>query len=530
LKKQQNSKMQNIINTVKKKIALIYCRVSSERQVKDGNGLDSQEKRCRDYATQKGYVISEVFRDEGISGGKADRPAIAELIDYIDDHPLEDIVVIFDDLSRLARDVAVYIQLTKALKSRGVTIECLNFNFDDSPEGEYAELIMASSNQLFRKQNKRQVIQKQKSRLEDGYWPFCNPPAFKFVKDREKGRGKILVYNEPITKIHKSAFEQYDADILNTYDEVRDYVRSEYKKQGVNKLFGRNGAIYMLSNVLYCGDIAYKPWGVERRKGKHKGFISVEMFERVQLKMKGRAKAKARKDYSLDFALRRFATCSQCGEFLTGSFSKGEHGKLYPHYWCKTEGCPLRYTTIRNGDIDTSFENILTKAKPKKTVLELTHEVLQRCWNNKIKAHELTHASTIKELAQVSKQIDGYMARLGNTQNEDLVTMYEETLTNLVKAKKDLSGKIGVNPYTEKSLGTATNKVFKAIENPLGMWKTDSIEDKRTVLGMFFEGKLPYDMKNGFGTPKFSDGYNVIKSLESSKGSLVEMAGIEPTS
>ena len=48
--------------------AIIYCRVSSDRQVKEGNGLDSQEKRCRDFAISKGYLVEKVFHEEGIKG------------------------------------------------------------------------------------------------------------------------------------------------------------------------------------------------------------------------------------------------------------------------------------------------------------------------------------------------------------------------------------------------------------------------------------------------------------------------------
>ena len=33
-----------------KKKALIYCRVSAPRQKKEGNGLESQEHRCCQYA------------------------------------------------------------------------------------------------------------------------------------------------------------------------------------------------------------------------------------------------------------------------------------------------------------------------------------------------------------------------------------------------------------------------------------------------------------------------------------------------
>lgn len=46
------------------KKAIIYCRVSDKKQKHDGDGLHSQEHRCRDYAVARGYVIEAVFNDD----------------------------------------------------------------------------------------------------------------------------------------------------------------------------------------------------------------------------------------------------------------------------------------------------------------------------------------------------------------------------------------------------------------------------------------------------------------------------------
>src|SRR5579883_2567136 len=97
------------------KKALIYCRVSSERQVVDGNGLGSQEQRCRVYANSKGYEVERVFADEGVSGGLFERPAMKGLIDYLDKHITENYIIIFDDLARLARDLEVHLKLKTQL-------------------------------------------------------------------------------------------------------------------------------------------------------------------------------------------------------------------------------------------------------------------------------------------------------------------------------------------------------------------------------------------------------------------------------
>ena len=64
-------------------IAVIYTRVSSKSQVKKGDGLDSQEQRCREFAAYKDHEVAEVFRDEGVSGGLVDRPGMKEMMTWL---------------------------------------------------------------------------------------------------------------------------------------------------------------------------------------------------------------------------------------------------------------------------------------------------------------------------------------------------------------------------------------------------------------------------------------------------------------
>ncbi|PCH75315.1 MAG: hypothetical protein COC12_01090 [Rhodobacteraceae bacterium] len=49
--------------------AVIYCRVSSKSQELEGNGLESQETRCREYARPKGYFVEATFPDTITGGG-----------------------------------------------------------------------------------------------------------------------------------------------------------------------------------------------------------------------------------------------------------------------------------------------------------------------------------------------------------------------------------------------------------------------------------------------------------------------------
>src|SRR4051812_1666548 len=99
--------------------AVIYCRVSSDRQVKEGHGLDGQERRCRRYAEEKGYEVVAVFRDEGVSGGVVDREGMQKMLDYLDGEVCGDsCIVLIDDIKRLARDLMGHFPLRKAIQSR----------------------------------------------------------------------------------------------------------------------------------------------------------------------------------------------------------------------------------------------------------------------------------------------------------------------------------------------------------------------------------------------------------------------------
>lgn len=62
-----------------------YVRVSTGRQVEDGESLDVQERTIRGYAMMKGLDEPTFFREEGVSGSKPfmTRPAGASLLDAV---------------------------------------------------------------------------------------------------------------------------------------------------------------------------------------------------------------------------------------------------------------------------------------------------------------------------------------------------------------------------------------------------------------------------------------------------------------
>ncbi|MFC3051788.1 recombinase family protein [Kordiimonas pumila] len=256
------------------KAALIYCRVSDSKQRLEGHGLDSQEHRCRQYAAFQGYDVEEVFPDDVSGGGDfMKRKGMVALLAYLDANTSKDYVIVFDDLKRFARDRDFHFKLRATLAAKGASVECLNFNFEDTPEGEFIETIFAAQGQLERKQNQRQVVQKMKARIEKGYW--CFAPVLGYTYANVPGHGKMIVRDEPNASIVAEALEGYACGRFQNANEVRRFLGTfpsiQKGKYGDVPL---NTVVDMLDRVLYTGHISVPKWNIHLHPGKHEPPVS----------------------------------------------------------------------------------------------------------------------------------------------------------------------------------------------------------------------------------------------------------------
>src|ERR687886_3023283 len=113
--------------------AAIYARVSTERQERQQT-IGSQVSALRDWAGAQGHVLAEahLFRDEGFSGSRLDRPALDALRDAIRDGAI-DVVAVFSP-DRLARKYAYQVLLIEEFRRAGCEIVFVQHPLGSSPE------------------------------------------------------------------------------------------------------------------------------------------------------------------------------------------------------------------------------------------------------------------------------------------------------------------------------------------------------------------------------------------------------------
>ena len=126
--------------------AAAYLRVSTNSQI-DGESLRTQRSSIQNYCESRGWELSKIYEDAGISGVKDDRPALQSLLAAAKAGVIDAVVV--RDLSRYGRSARDLLNNLQTLKDCSVTFISLKEGIDGSgPYGEFMTTIIAAICQL----------------------------------------------------------------------------------------------------------------------------------------------------------------------------------------------------------------------------------------------------------------------------------------------------------------------------------------------------------------------------------------------
>lgn len=507
--------------------AVIYCRVSTTGQDAEGNGLDSQEYRCRQHAEAKGYEVEAVFPDDVSGGGDfMKRKGMVALLAYLDAMPHENYVVIFDDLKRYARDTEFHLSLRREMMARNATRECLNFRFEDTPEGEFNETIAAAANTLERKQNRRQVIQKMRARVEKGY--YCFAPVFGYTYKKLEGGGKVLTPNKDAPLI-KEALQGFASGRFQTATEVKRFLEGQpsFPKNTAGVVHIQS-VFNILNCPLYAGYITIEKWGVHLHKGKHEPLIHFATWQKIQDRLKGNANTPARKDFSEDFPLRGFVTCGCCGHPLTAAWAKGRNA-LYAYYFCQSKPCPEYRKSIRKEKIEGDFETLLRDLQPAPHVFQIVRAMFKTCWES-FRLDAAQRASKAKaERLKLEKKVDKLMERLVSADSETLVTAYEKQIKKLEVQKTRLAEDAASGGKPLAGFENVYRTACAFLANPYKLWLSPVLDHKRVVQRLLFPGRVAYCRNEGYRTAEIAEPIRLLGAFAASDSKVVERVGFEPT-
>ncbi len=506
------------------KPAVIYARVSSKKQVKDGGGIESQATRCRAYASSREYEVVAMFTDD-MTGSKERRPGMDAMLSYLKQNKANPHIVLIDDISRLARGLKAHIGLRDQLARAGGILESPSVVFGDDSDSQFLENVLASSAQHFAQKNREQTINRMKARITNGYYVNARPPlGYKYIK----GHGKELVRDEPMASIVQEALDGFASGRFGSKGEVRQFLEDqpEFPKNSKGGVTHERADL-LLTQPLYAGMIEAPAWGISLREAKHEGLISWETHLKIQEHLQEGTRVANRIDLHEDFVLRGAVDCDDCDNPLTACWSKGKN-KKYPYYLCFNKDCESYRKSIARDKLEQEFEELLTQLQPSQSLFTVASKMFKDLWEHMAVTNK-DRASRLKsELARIESNMTKLVDKMLDTDNSIVSEQIEKRITTLESQKLLLAEKIAKLSEPARGYSEMFEHALTFLANPHKIWVYGTFADRRNVLKLAFADKLKYSRNEGLRTPQTSIPFKVLSGIWDGEKGMVRPTGFEP--
>ena len=500
--------------------AVIYTRVSTDEQAKNGLSLKGQEDAARDYCKREQMEVAEVFCDAGESAKTADRPQLIASIAYCTEHYKEIDYYVVWKMDRFARMAYDSVLIDANLQKLGIELRSVTEPITKSPIGNLTKTMLAGFAQFDNEVRAERSSSGAKRRIEEGGWPHMAPLGYKNYKDSLQR--PTLVQTAQATVIAKW---------------LKQYLRGGYTQFAMNDLAWTMGirskkgkrlsnqqTINMLRNPIYAG-LVFSKMLKEPIKGLHEGVISITDHEEILDRLDNRKRSKNSLTSSREWPLRGgFIKCAECGESITGSAPKGRT-KHYPMYHCRI--CRVKKVghkvSVPKEKMHHEFEALLHSVTPSEATLKLFKLQVIKKWNY-IHMEQLTEQQRLQQdLVKLNERkqrvvtlyIDGNLT--SDEKNEQTTRIESEILRTEFNLNQSNSDSV--------SSDVLINFGINMIQNAPKLWRVASeIDQQRLQIAIFPEG-LTYDFVKGFGTGQIGELYEVVQELATKKSNLVDLNG-----
>ncbi len=495
--------------------AIIYCRVSTKEQVKQGYSLEGQQKECKIFAENNDYEVDKVFIEKGESAKTQDRTQLKILIKYCIVNKKNISSLIVWKLDRLTRNVGDYAELTKHFGSLGIRILSATENNEDNSTGKLMRNIISSFAQYENDIKRERTINGMKRVIESGRWAWQAPIGYKQSRDN---------LNKPIlvpTDESKFIIEAFKLAETGSYSQVE--IVQKLRKEGFKRI-KKSLLNRILRNEKYAGLIKVD-WFPDYIDAIHEPLISKDIYFKVQMILDGKKPTIAPKVRNHpDFPLRNFIRCPKCEQKLTGGWSTGRKGVKYAYYHCRTKGCSLN---VRKRELETSFYEYLKRFQPKQDILDLFEQIVLDVWRDRQSIQikeEYKNEKELKKLREKQDKIDELMIQ-GTFDEDTYKRKTDEIKSEMLTTQMDLSdAKTEINDIEGCLLYC---KHF--LSNLADLWANSDHNLKQRFQTLIFPEKIYYEDKK-FRTTVTALIFKYLRSKNRLESYLVPPRGFEPLS
>lgn len=468
---------------------VIYIRVSTEEQAKEGYSLDAQKERLLNFCkSQEGWGIVEVYVEEGRSAKDLNRPELQRLLKDANNGKFD--VVLVYRLDRLTRSVLDLYELLQLFEKNSIKFKSATEVYDTTTAmGKLFITIVAALAQWERENLSERVRFGMEQLVREGRW-HGGPVPFGYTWTGET----MEIVEEEYKTLRELRKIYMSGEGLGSTAKFLNAL-------GLNrrgKPWSAQSVWYTLDNPFYAGKMRY---GEKKKNGKYASrkkeqlvnviwsktnFPTVYTWEEYQ-EHKSRMKRKEfyghskKREYLFTGVLR----CARCGATLIGrpyrntkaDGTKTEH--VY-NYICSnrslSKGCNLPLLRQHIAE-----EMILEYIKDKKLKEE---KILE------ISAKETTHKKdTIVQVEKLNKELKTIADRRKKWQYmfaEDLINLNDFKKRKNEEEEKEKLINEKLEELQAKTFGISKENLKRFFELP-DLWQVLDDNDKKELAQIIFE-------------------------------------------
>lgn len=341
----------------------IYARVSTQRQAQTQT-IEQQIERLKVHIATQGWLLEpdQIYRDDGYSGGKLNRPGLDSLRDHARLAEFDRILITAPD--RLARNYVHQVLIIEELERHGTTVEFLDRPMSSDPHDQLLLQIRGAVAEYERTLIADRMRRGRQTRYRAGKLTPWTRSVYGYRFDPEHPRDPALVQLDPTESgMIKQMFDWYLEPKSTLYLIAKRLTDLNLPTPTGKPRWNASSVRGILKNPAYTGTTytnRSRPVPSKKRKSAMlpigpgessapnlpedwipisvPAIVSQVVFDQVQEKLSYNQQMSPRNNTSNEYLLRGLISCGQCHLSANGKTRKGG----YRYYVCRGHTDSLR--------------------------------------------------------------------------------------------------------------------------------------------------------------------------------------------
>jgi site-specific DNA recombinase len=332
----------------------IYTRKSTEEGLdQDFNSLNAQREAAEAFIKSQKHtgwtLIPRHYDDGGFTGGNMERPALQQLLEDVDAHRVDCVVVYKVD--RLSRSLLDFARLIDRFDQRSVSFVSVTQQFNTTSSlGRLTLNILLSFAQFEREIIGERTRDKMSAARRKGKWVGGTPVL---GYDVDPAGGRLIVNDKEAARVREifALFVQHHSlpDVVAELTKRRRKTKSWTSQNGrahAGKPFAKASLRRLLTNAIYAGMVEHRG---AMYAGEHASIIEPTEWQTVNAELRaGRRTEKGAARAPQNALLAGLLLCKSCQRPMIPTYT-AKPGRRYRYYVCKAPAERLEFLSHQVG-------------------------------------------------------------------------------------------------------------------------------------------------------------------------------------